>query len=208
VAQPSDEQIVGAMVNLCRCGTYNAIKAAMHELSGGTGAPAAAAAPPRPPHRPLPMASTRLPWPLPPWSASGLSPPSSGARPEGPGRQGASMNQPHDLPLQVSPDGAPVNVSRRRFLLASAGTAAGALVVGFACRPAMPGPRPMPRRQRPVRAYRPSEIRPDNSIHLQSPFVEGGQGIFTAMAQIVGEELDADPARFVVHNAPANDQYR
>jgi isoquinoline 1-oxidoreductase alpha subunit len=44
VAQPSDEQIVGAMVNLCRCGTYNAIKAAMHELSGGTGAPAAAAA--------------------------------------------------------------------------------------------------------------------------------------------------------------------
>ncbi|MFX5756844.1 hypothetical protein ABTE27_23115, partial [Acinetobacter baumannii] len=28
------------------------------------------------------------------------------------------------------------------------------------------------------------------------------------MAQIVGEELDADPARFVVHNAPANDQYK
>ncbi|MBG7620129.1 (2Fe-2S)-binding protein [Herbaspirillum sp. AP02] len=43
VAQPSDEQIAAAMVNLCRCGTYNAIKAAMHDLSGNKGAPAAAA---------------------------------------------------------------------------------------------------------------------------------------------------------------------
>jgi len=43
VAQPSDEQIAAAMVNLCRCGTYNAIKAAMHDLSGSKGAPAAAA---------------------------------------------------------------------------------------------------------------------------------------------------------------------
>ncbi|WP_413628831.1 (2Fe-2S)-binding protein [Herbaspirillum frisingense] len=43
VAQPSDEQIAAAMVNLCRCGTYNAIKAAMHDISGSKGAPAAAA---------------------------------------------------------------------------------------------------------------------------------------------------------------------
>ncbi|MCI1013346.1 (2Fe-2S)-binding protein [Herbaspirillum sp. C7C2] len=43
VAQPSDEQIAAAMVNLCRCGTYNAIKAAMHDLSGSKGSPAAAA---------------------------------------------------------------------------------------------------------------------------------------------------------------------
>lgn len=43
VAQPSDEQIAAAMVNLCRCGTYNAIKAAMHDLSGSKGTPAAAA---------------------------------------------------------------------------------------------------------------------------------------------------------------------
>ncbi len=43
VAQPSDEQIAAAMVNLCRCGTYNAIKAAMQDLSGSKGAPAAAA---------------------------------------------------------------------------------------------------------------------------------------------------------------------
>jgi isoquinoline 1-oxidoreductase alpha subunit len=32
--QPSDAQIDAAMVNLCRCGTYNAIHAAVHELAG------------------------------------------------------------------------------------------------------------------------------------------------------------------------------
>ncbi|BBH46296.1 (2Fe-2S)-binding protein [Pseudomonas sp. KU43P] len=34
-ARPSDEQIAAAMVNLCRCGTYNAIHAAVHELAQG-----------------------------------------------------------------------------------------------------------------------------------------------------------------------------
>ncbi|WP_028633803.1 MULTISPECIES: (2Fe-2S)-binding protein [Pseudomonas] len=32
---PSNEQIDAAMVNLCRCGTYNAIHAAMHALAQG-----------------------------------------------------------------------------------------------------------------------------------------------------------------------------
>lgn len=31
--QPNDAQIDAAMVNLCRCGTYNAIHAAVHELA-------------------------------------------------------------------------------------------------------------------------------------------------------------------------------
>ncbi|MBP8931424.1 MAG: (2Fe-2S)-binding protein [Paracoccus sp.] len=31
---PSDEDIAAAMVNLCRCGTYNAIKTAVHDLAG------------------------------------------------------------------------------------------------------------------------------------------------------------------------------
>ncbi len=31
--RPSDEQIAAAMVNLCRCGTYNAIHAAVHDLA-------------------------------------------------------------------------------------------------------------------------------------------------------------------------------
>lgn len=34
-AKPSDEQIEAAMINLCRCGTYNAIHAAVHELALG-----------------------------------------------------------------------------------------------------------------------------------------------------------------------------
>ncbi|WP_426136310.1 (2Fe-2S)-binding protein [Pseudomonas sp. PWP3-1b2] len=33
---PTDEQIEAAMVNLCRCGTYNAIKTAVHDLAKGT----------------------------------------------------------------------------------------------------------------------------------------------------------------------------
>lgn len=33
VAHPSDEEIVAAMINLCRCGTYNAISAAIHDVA-------------------------------------------------------------------------------------------------------------------------------------------------------------------------------
>jgi len=32
---PTNAQIDAAMVNLCRCGTYNAIHAAMHDLAQG-----------------------------------------------------------------------------------------------------------------------------------------------------------------------------
>jgi isoquinoline 1-oxidoreductase alpha subunit len=32
-AKPSDEDIAGAMVNLCRCGTYNAIAAAVRQVA-------------------------------------------------------------------------------------------------------------------------------------------------------------------------------
>ncbi|WP_175839372.1 xanthine dehydrogenase family protein molybdopterin-binding subunit [Burkholderia anthina] len=102
--------------------------------------------------------------------------------------------------------GEATNISRRRFLIASAGTAAGALVLGFglpvraapAATTTVPGTR--------VPAF--LEIRPDNTVRLLSPFMEGGQGIFTAMAQIVGEELDADPARFVVESAPPGAEYK
>lgn len=31
---PTDQEIEAAMVNLCRCGTYNAIRAAVHDLAG------------------------------------------------------------------------------------------------------------------------------------------------------------------------------
>lgn len=32
--QPTDDDIAGAMVNLCRCGTYNAIAAAVRQAAG------------------------------------------------------------------------------------------------------------------------------------------------------------------------------
>ena len=51
------------------------------------------------------------------------------------------------------------------------------------------------------------EISPDGAVRLLSPFVEGGQGIATGMAQIIGEELDVDPARIVVDCAPPGPDY-
>ena len=102
----------------------------------------------------------------------------------------------------------PINLSRRRFLLAS-GSVAGALVLGIGLPSgqarAQAAQQPLPPGTR-VPAF--LEIRPDSSVRFLSPFIEGGQGIFTAMAQIVGEELDADPATFIVENAPAGDEYK
>ena len=121
------------------------------------------------------------------------------------------MNTIHDSPERdetFPSTEIPVNISRRRFLLASAGATAGAFVLGFglpvgrarAWGAAASGT-DVPR----IPAF--LEIRPDNTIRLQSPYNEGGQGVFTAMAQIVGEELDADPATFLVENAPSGKQY-
>ncbi|KAB1069564.1 xanthine dehydrogenase family protein molybdopterin-binding subunit [Methylobacterium planeticum] len=101
------------------------------------------------------------------------------------------------------------NLSRRGVL----GIASGALLLGVGLRldpaaaqtraegPAAVAPKPGTR----VAAF--LEIRPDSSVHLLSPFVEGGQGINTGLAQTIGEELDLDPARFVVDCAPPGPDY-
>ncbi|WP_182180694.1 xanthine dehydrogenase family protein molybdopterin-binding subunit [Methylobacterium radiotolerans] len=101
------------------------------------------------------------------------------------------------------------NLSRRGFL----GAASGALVLGVGLRlapaaaqtraegPAAVAPKPGTR----VAAF--LEIRPDDSVRLLSPFVEGGQGINTGLAQTIGEELDLDPARFAVECAPPGPDY-
>ncbi|SEQ22191.1 xanthine dehydrogenase family protein molybdopterin-binding subunit [Pseudomonas soli] len=115
----------------------------------------------------------------------------------------ARLDTPDDLARLRS--GETVNLSRRRFL---AGSAIGALVLGFG----------LPLGSARVQAATANtergtqvpallEIRPDGSVHLLSPFMEGGQGVNTAMAQIIGEELDADPATFVVESAPAGEAY-
>ncbi|MGW1424512.1 molybdopterin cofactor-binding domain-containing protein [Bradyrhizobium manausense] len=101
----------------------------------------------------------------------------------------------------ISGQGA-VNLSRRGFL----GTSVGALVLAVG----LPGAGAFAKDE----AVKPGtrvpaflEIRPDGSVLLRSPFVEGGQGIATAMAQIVGEELDVDPALFTVECAPPGSDY-
>ncbi|WP_256591401.1 molybdopterin cofactor-binding domain-containing protein, partial [Pseudomonas sp. HMWF006] len=101
----------------------------------------------------------------------------------------------------------PVNLSRRRFLT---GTAVGALVLGFglplgATRVQAAAAAATAERGTQVPAF--LEIRPDNRVRLLCPFMEGGQGTFTAMAQIVGEELDADPSTFLVEAAPPGEAY-
>ncbi|MGU3479493.1 molybdopterin cofactor-binding domain-containing protein [Methylobacterium sp. D48H] len=101
------------------------------------------------------------------------------------------------------------NLSRRGFL----GAASGALFLGIGLRlapaaaqtraegPAAVAPKPGTR----VTAF--LEIRPDDTVRLLSPFVEGGQGINTGLAQTIGEELDLDPARFAVECAPPGPDY-
>ena len=80
----------------------------------------------------------------------------------------------------------PVNLSRRSFLGASLGALilgvalpdSGVRAQGAAAAAVKPGTR--------VSAF--LEIHADSTVLLRSPFIEGGQGIFTGMAQIVGEE--------------------
>ncbi|MCO7521648.1 MULTISPECIES: molybdopterin cofactor-binding domain-containing protein [unclassified Pseudomonas] len=111
------------------------------------------------------------------------------------------IDTPEDL-LKL-PAGETVNLSRRRFLV---GTSVGALVLGFGLPVGVPRVQAAaPERGTQVPAF--LEIRPDGSVRLLSPFMEGGQGVNTAMAQIVGEELDLEPARFLVESAPAGQAY-
>ncbi|WP_194791869.1 xanthine dehydrogenase family protein molybdopterin-binding subunit [Pseudomonas sp. UFMG81] len=118
------------------------------------------------------------------------------------------MNAPIDSPQDLLhlAVGETVNLSRRRFL---AGTAVGALVLGFGLplgsARVQAAASTTAERGTQVPAF--LEIRPDGSVRLLSPFMEGGQGVNTAMAQIVGEELDADPATFIVDSAPAGEAY-
>ncbi len=115
------------------------------------------------------------------------------------------MNAPSLLPTGRR-DREPVrNLSRRGFL----GMASGALLLGVGLR-LSPAAAQAHAEGAARRAPKPGtrvalflEIRPDNSVRLLSPFVEGGQGINTGLAQTIGEELDLDPKQFAVECAPA-----
>ncbi|QXH37527.1 xanthine dehydrogenase family protein molybdopterin-binding subunit [Pseudomonas muyukensis] len=112
------------------------------------------------------------------------------------------IDTPEDL-LKL-PAGETVNLSRRRFLV---GTSIGALVLGFGLPVGVPRVQAAATTERGTQVPAFLEIRPDGSVRLLSPFMEGGQGVNTAMAQIVGEELDLEPARFLVESAPAGEAY-
>lgn len=100
----------------------------------------------------------------------------------------------------------PVNLSRRGiFAAAGAGLFLGLAIPVRAAR-AQGSQGAALRHAGKVAAY--LRIMPDGTVQLQNPFIEGGQGIDSAVAQIVAEELDADPAGFTVTCAPPGEDYR
>jgi len=99
----------------------------------------------------------------------------------------------------------PVKLSRRAAL--GAGLAAGfTLAIGVPAREARAQAAGGLQHARKVASY--ITIRPDGRITLLNPFAEGGQGIHTAVAQIVAEELDAELASFDVEVAPPGADYQ
>ncbi|MBY5971932.1 molybdopterin-dependent oxidoreductase [Ferrimonas balearica] len=98
---------------------------------------------------------------------------------------------------KITARAAPLNVSRRGFL---AGSGALVLATTLPVRPTKAQEAGAAAEPAAVQAF--LELRADGTAVLRSPFIEGGQGIYSAMAQIVGEELDLDPMAFTVESAP------
>jgi isoquinoline 1-oxidoreductase subunit beta len=86
-------------------------------------------------------------------------------------------------------------LSRRQFLKAGA---AGALVVGFH----------LPVARAVVDVFAPNafiRLAEDGKLTLIMPQVEMGQGVYTAVAMILADEMDADFTQVVLEHAPPND---
>ncbi len=91
-------------------------------------------------------------------------------------------------------------LSRRRFLWVTA-AAVGGLAIGVGGNRALRAYR----ERRPAPALGPRgwiEIAPDGSVRLYCNATEMGQGAWSALAQVVAEELDADFSRLTVEMAP------
>jgi isoquinoline 1-oxidoreductase beta subunit len=115
------------------------------------------------------------------------------------------MTRLDDALLAAFEAGSAVNLSRRAAMLAGLGGGL-LLALGIPGRPARAQAMGGLAHARKVPAY--LSIRPDGRITLRNPFAEGGQGIHTAVAQIVAEELDADLASFDVEVAPAGPDFQ
>jgi isoquinoline 1-oxidoreductase beta subunit len=96
---------------------------------------------------------------------------------------------------------APINPSRRAFLIRSS-VVGGALMLSFVV-PMHSADASAARNFEPNAFLR---IDPDGSIIMTIPQVEMGQGIYTALAMIIAEELDADFDRVSVAHAPPDEK--
>ncbi|SHE29965.1 isoquinoline 1-oxidoreductase, beta subunit [Modicisalibacter ilicicola DSM 19980] len=98
-----------------------------------------------------------------------------------------------------------LEMSRRGFLKAS-GLAAGGLVLAFQ----------LPLIVRQARGASPSggtlnaflTLDPEGRVTFFSPFIEGGQGVYTALPQIIADELDVAFETISVEQAPAGEAYK
>lgn len=92
--------------------------------------------------------------------------------------------------------------SRRGFLIAAAAAGAG-LTIGFHV-PLGPAARALAAEPgaNPLNAY--LTIAPDGTVTVLSAHMDGGQGVYTGLATLVAEELDADWSRMRVEGAAGN----
>ncbi len=94
--------------------------------------------------------------------------------------------------------------SRRQFLLGAAAAGAG-LTIGFHI-PLGPAARAAEAADaetiNPINAY--LKIAPDGTVTVLSAHMDGGQGIYSALATLVAEELDADWSKLAVEGAAGN----
>ncbi|MEI2296702.1 xanthine dehydrogenase family protein molybdopterin-binding subunit [Ensifer sp. MJa1] len=89
-----------------------------------------------------------------------------------------------------------LSVSRRGFLIGASLTGAG-LVIGFR-------PQPVAAQAQPFAPNAFIRIPPEGKISLVMPAVEMGQGIYTAVAMMLAEELEVDLDQVVLEHAPAD----
>jgi isoquinoline 1-oxidoreductase beta subunit len=97
------------------------------------------------------------------------------------------------------------SVSRRRFLATGASAATG-LVVGFYA-PKSNGFFATMLAENRDNVFAPNaflRVAPDNTVTVVSKHAEGGQGVYTGLATIIAEELDADWSQVRVEPAPAD----
>src|SRR5918995_73381 len=101
--------------------------------------------------------------------------------------------------LAIEHDGP--RASRRQFLIGAAAAGAG-LTIGFHV-PLGPVSRALAADTvNPINAY--LRIGPDNIVTVLSAHMDGGQGIYTGVATLVAEELDADWSQLRVEGAAGN----